>query len=161
MRVLIAFLILFSVHSLRAQILLFADANKVVGPMDVKQMLFISDTLHKSKPALNLDCEVRVTEIKKEQKFSDGVHIVEMLEIIYHNRMYMGVPEQKTFFPLTSTTVSKSQKNTKLAGVVEEIMLETDDAVNSRFIFQHDGRGEITWMSYEDDVRTIPCRLKP
>jgi hypothetical protein len=129
--------------------------------MDVKQMLFISDTLHKSKPALNLDCEVRVTEIKKEQKFSDGVHIVEMLEIIYHNRMYMGVPEQKTFFPLTSTTVSKSQKNTKLAGVVEEIMLETDDAVNSRFIFQHDGRGEITWMSYEDDVRTIPCRLKP
>ena len=160
MRGLLIFLVSFSSAFLRADILLFADKNKTVEPLDVKGMVFIAETLTTAKPALNLDCDVKVREIKKEQKFSDGVHIVEMLEIIYHNRMFYGLPEQKSFFPLTSTTLSKSQKNTKLFGVIEEIQLEAEDAVNSRFIFQHDGRGEIVWMSYEDDTKTVPCRFK-
>ena len=160
MRVLIVLLILFLVDSLQADILIFADANKVVQPMDVKQMLFISETLHSAKTALNLDCDVKVREIKKEQKFSDGIHIVEMLEIIYRSKLW-GLPEQKSYFPLNTTTFTKSQKNSKFSGVVEEIQLEADDMENSRFIFKHDGRGEIVWMTYEDDFRTVPCRLKP
>ena len=138
--------------------LIFADANRVIKPMDIKSMTFIAETLTVAKPALNLDCDVRIREIKQERKFSDGVHIVEMLELIYHNRVY-GLPEQTTYFPLGSK-VTKSEKNSKFSGVVEEIQLEADDMVNSRFIFQHNGRGEIVWMTYEDDLRTIPCRLK-
>ena len=143
----------------RAQILEFAQNNRQIKPMDVALLTFIAETLHAGKPALNLDCEVRVREIKQERKFSDGVKIIEMLEIIYRGAVTDSSP-QKAYFPIGSNIV-KAQKVSAFSGTVEEFQLEAGDLANSRFTFQHNGRGEIISMSFEDDLKTLPCRLKP
>ena len=126
--------------------------------MNIAMMTFVAEALHSNKPALYLGCDVRVREIKQERKFSDGVHIVEMLEIIFRHGAY-GWPEEKFYMPVGSV-LTKSDKLSKFSGPVEEIQLEANDLANSRFIFQHDGRGEIVWMSFEDDFKTLPCVLK-
>ncbi len=151
------FLILFQTQSF-AQVLVFAKANRKIQPMTVEIMTFIAETLHSGKTALNLNCEVKIREIKQERKFSDGIKIVEMLEINYHGGAFNGT-EQKAYFPLNSV-VTRFETNSSFSGVVEEMQLESDDLTNSRFTFQHNGRGEITWMSFEDDLKTLPCRLK-
>ena len=143
----------------RAQILEFAQNNRQIQPMNIELMTFIARTLHAGKPALNLDCEVRVREIKQERKFSDGVKIIEMLEIIYRGAVTNPSP-QKAYFPVGSVIV-KAQKVSVFSGTVEEFQLEAGDLANSRFTFQHNGRDEIIWMSFEDDLKTLPCRLKP
>ncbi len=143
----------------RAQILEFAQHNRQIQPMNIELMSFIAQTLHAGKPALNLDCEVRVREIKQERKFSDGVKIIEMLEVIYRGAVTNPTP-QKAYFPVGSVIV-KAQKVSAFSGTVEEIQLEAGDLANSRFTFQHNGRGEIVSMSFEDDLKTLPCRLKP
>ena len=140
-----------------ADVLVFADKNRKVYPMDLKTLKFVSDTLHLGKPALNLGCDVKVREMVEERKFSDGVRRVEMLEIIFKTQSF-NLPEEKMYFPIGSK-LTQSVKVSKFAGTVEEIQLEAEDLVNSRFIFQHNGRGEIVWMSYEDDHKTTPCRL--
>lgn len=142
----------------RAQILEFAQHNRQIQPMNIELMTFIAQTLHAGKPALNLDCEVRVREIKQERKFSDGVKIIEMLEIIYRGAVTNPSP-QKAYFPVGSVIV-KAQKVSAFAGTVEEFQLESGDLANSRFTFQHNGRGEIVSMSFEDDLKMLPCRLK-
>lgn len=142
-----------------ADILIFAKDGLKVEKMNRDLMYFISETLHISKPALNLECDVKVNEIKQERKFSDGVHIVEMLEVIYRSR-YFGVPEQKIYFPLGSK-VTRDVVNSRFAGTVEEIQLEAEDMANAHFTFQHNGMKEIVWMKYEDDLKTVPCQLKP
>lgn len=121
-------------------------------------MIFIAETLHSGKPLLNLDCQVRINEIKQERKFSDGIRIVEMLEINYRSGL-IHMPEQRFFFPLGSN-VTRSVKTSQRSGVVEEIQLETDDLVNSRFVFQHSGRGNIASMTYENDLMTNPCLVR-
>ena len=156
---LITALTFFVTSTASAQILIFAKEDLKVDKLDVNLMSFISTTLHISKPARNLDCEVQVNEIKQERKFSDGVHIVEMLEVVYRSYL-LGRHEQKIYFPVGSK-VTRDVKNSKFSGTVEEIQLEADDIVNSRFIFQHNGMKEIIWMTYEDDHKTVPCRLKP
>lgn len=144
--------------SARAQILEFAQNNRKIQPMNVELMTFIAETLHAGKPALNLDCEVRVREIKQERKFSDGVKIIEMLEIIYRGAVTNPSP-QKAYFPIGSIII-KAQKVSAFSGTVEEFQLESGDLANSRFTFQHNGRGEIISMNFEDDLKTLPCRLK-
>lgn len=141
-------------------ILIFADKNRQVGPMDANLMKFISDTLHNSKPANNLNCDVKVRDIKQEKRFSDGVRTVEMLEVIFFTRSYMNVPDQTVYFPLDVTTVERSEINSRFAGLVEAFEVKANDMANSRFIFQHNGNGDIVWMSFEDDIKTVPCRLK-
>lgn len=141
-----------------SQILVFAHASRKIQPMSVEMMTFVAETLHVGRPALNLSCEVRVREIKQERKFSDGVKIVEMLEIIYRGAV-VDPSEQKAYFPVGSI-ITKTEKVSSFSGTIEEIQLESDDLANSRFIFQHNGRGEIVWMSFENDLTTLPCRLK-
>jgi len=138
-------------------ILVFASNNRQVQPLDEKLLKFISDTLHTGKPSLKLNCDVKVREITEEKKFSDGVRRIQMLEIIYKTN-YMNLPEEKMYFPVDSQ-ITKEVKVSKFAGTVEEIQLQSDDLANSRFIFQHNGRGEIVWMSFEDDQKTAPCAL--
>ena len=121
-------------------------------------MSFIAEILHANKPALNLDCEVKVKEIKQERKFSDGIRIVEMLEIKYRSSL-VDYQEQLIFFPLQSL-IKIQNKNSGFSGTVEEFELQSDDLANSRFIFQHDGRGNLIWMSFENDLKTVPCGLK-
>ena len=127
-------------------------------PLTVDKMLFIAETLHANKPARNLDCEVKVKEIKQERKFSDGVKIVEMLEIRYRSSL-LSYQEELVYFPLQSE-IKIQKKNSRFAGSVEEFELQADDLLSSRFIFQHDGRGNLIWMSFENDFKTVPCGLK-
>lgn len=141
-----------------AQVLVFPNSKKTIQLLDVKLMIFIAETLHSGKPLLNLDCQVRINEIKQERKFSDGIRIVEMLEINYRSGL-IHMPEQRFFFPLGSN-VTRSVKTSQRSGVVEEIQLETDDLVNSRFVFQHSGRGNIASMTYENDLMTNPCLVR-
>lgn len=150
--------VFFTQLQLGAQILVFASDKKQVEPMTIEQMTFIAETLHAGKTALNLDCEVRVREIKQERKFSDGIRIVEMIEIIFRGGVF-NAREQKVYFPVGSV-LTKAEKVSSFSGTVEEMQLEAADLANSRFIFQHNGRGEIVWMSLEDDLKTLPCRLK-
>ena len=139
-------------------ILVFAGNDRQVMPMDEKFLKFVSDTLYLGKPALNLRCDVKVREITEERRFSDGMKRIQMLEVIYKTN-YFNLPEEKMFFPIGSQ-VTKEMKVSKFAGSVEEIQLLSDDLTNSRFIFQHNGRGEIIWMSFEDDQKIAPCALK-
>lgn len=148
------------VFTTNSPVLIFADANRQIGPMDSQLMKFISDTLYSSKPSSNLICDLKINEIKQERKFSDGVRTIEMLEVIYFTRSYMNVPDQKIYFPLNTTTIIRSEINSRLAGLVEEIEMKANDRLNSRFIFQHNGNGEIIWMTFEDDMKTVPCRLR-
>ncbi|MEQ1722378.1 MAG: hypothetical protein ABL930_04330 [Pseudobdellovibrio sp.] len=159
MKILLTVFLIIMHTTVSAQVLIFAKEGLKVDRMDVNLMSFIAQTLHVSNPALNLDCQIRVNEIKQERNFSDGVHIVEMLEVVYTSRLF-GSPDQKIYFPI-GTKVTRDIKNSKFSGTVEEIQLEADDIVNSRFIFQHNGMKEIVWMTYEDDHKTVPCRLKP
>ena len=126
--------------------------------MDVKLMTFIAETLHTGKPLLSLSCQVRINEIKQDRKFFDGIRTVEMLEINYRSGL-IHMPEQRFFFPLGST-VTRSIKTSQRSGVVEEIQLETDDLVNSSFVFQHTGRGDIASITYENDLMANPCRVQ-
>ncbi len=139
-------------------ILVFASNNRVIKPLDEKLLKFVSDTLHVGKPGLNLNCDVKVREITEEKKFSDGVRRIQMLEIIFKTN-YMNLPEEKMYFPVGSQ-VTKEVKVSKFAGTVEEIQLQSDDLADSRFIFQHNGRGEIVWMSFEDDQKIAPCAVR-
>lgn len=141
-----------------SQILVFAKADRRVQPMTTDLMRFVAETLHVGKPAVNLNCGVKVREIKQERKFSDGVRIVEMLEIIFQSSLFHS-PEQKAYFPLGSV-ITRETKVSAFSGTVEEIQVESDDLANSRFIFQHNGLGEIIWMSFENDLTTLPCRLR-
>lgn len=156
--ILISISILFFLRPASAQILEFAQANRQIQPMSTELMTFIAITLHAGKPALNLDCEVRIREIKEERKFSEGTKIVEMLEIVYRGAIF-NPTAQKAYFPVGSI-VTKSQKVSAFSGTVEEFQIESGDLANSRFTFQHNGRGELVAMSFEDDLKTLPCRLK-
>ena len=141
-----------------SNILVFASNNRQILPLNESLLKFISDTLHLGKPALNLRCDVKVREMTDERKFSEGVQRIAMLEIIFKTE-YFHMPEEKMYFPVGSQ-VTKEVKVSKFAGTVEEIQLQSDDLANSRFIFQHNGRGEIVWMTFEDDHKTTPCLLK-
>jgi len=79
------------------------------------------------------------------------------LEVIFKTS-YFSLPEEKIYFPIGSE-VTREIKVSKSSGTVEEIQLQSDDLTNSRFIFQHNGRGEIVWMSFEDDQKTAPCAV--
>ena len=122
-------------------------------------MLFIDETLHKSKLAVNLDCQITSKVNSDVRKFSDGFKRIETLEISFLSR-YFNAPEEKIFFPVGSK-LTREVKNSKLAGVIEELQLEASDNPNSRLVIQHDGKGKITWLSYEDDMKTTPCHLNP
>lgn len=148
-----------SSYSGKADILIFADQNMQKMNMTPSQMEFIDKTLHNSNPAGHLACEVKARIITEDKTFSTGTKRIEMLEVIFISR-FRDIKEEKMFFPVGSTTLTRRQPNSKFAGVVEEIMLETNDLPNSRFIFQHDGNGQLVWMTYEDDLKTTPCRLK-
>lgn len=126
--------------------------------MDIEMMRFIAETLHAGKIAAHLNCEVHVREFNQERKFSDGVRIVEMLQIRYKSGQ-MARPEKAIYFPLGSA-ITKEVKVSEYSGPVEEIQLEVEDLANSRFIFQHNGRGEIVHMSFENDLMTLPCRFQ-
>ena len=141
-----------------SNILVFPGKSRQVMPMDAKLLKFISDTLYSGKPALNLNCDIKAREMTEERKFSDGPRRVDMLELIYKTQ-YMNLPEEKMYFPLGSE-VTREIKVSKFAGTVEEIQIQSDDLADSRFIFQHNGRGEIVWMSFEDDQKTAPCMLR-
>ena len=127
-------------------------------PLDIKNFKFISDRLYLDKLADYLDCEVRVTETKKERRFSTGIKSVEMLEIRMTSKRFRS-DEHVAYFTLGSSLTTQS-KNSNLAGVVEEFKLESDDLYNTQFIFQHDGRGRITWMNYVSDITTLACGIK-
>lgn len=139
-------------------LLVIPGKSRQILPLNEKLLKFVSDTLHLGKPGLNLDCDVKVREMTDEVKFSDGVRRIATIEIIYKTS-HMNYPEVKAYFPVGSE-VTKEVKVSKFAGTVEEIQLQSDDLANSRFIFQHNGRGEIVWMSFEDDQTTVPCALK-
>jgi hypothetical protein len=141
-----------------AQVLIFPNNNKLIGPLSVRMLKFIATTLHNGKPALHLDCDLKVREIIEERRFSDGIRRVEMLEIIFRSKN-LSVPPEKFYFAVGSTRITKEHKVSKFSGPIEEIQLETEDGTNSRFVFQHDGQGEIVWMTFEDDLKTTPCRL--
>src|SRR5687768_11560980 len=66
-----------------SNILVFASNNRQIEPLNEKLLKFISDTLHVGKPALNLNCDIKVREITEEKKFSDGIRRIQMLEVIY------------------------------------------------------------------------------
>ncbi|MGZ3724236.1 MAG: hypothetical protein ACXWQQ_00465 [Pseudobdellovibrio sp.] len=142
----------------RTAILVFQDHEEKQTELDHPLLKFISDTLYLGKPALNLGCDVKVREMNEDRKFSDGVKRIEMLEIIYHTS-FNSYPEVKMYFPVGSK-VTKRQKVSEFAGTVEEIEMESNDVQNRRFIFQHNGRGEIVWMSFESDTTTEPCLVK-
>lgn len=150
--------VLFSFNTSFAQVMVFPNNNKLIGPLSVRMLKFISSTLHTSKPALHLDCDVKVREIAEERRFSDGIRRIDMLEIIFRSKN-LSVPPEKFYFAVGSTRITKEHKVSKFSGPVEEIQLETEDSTNSRFVFQHDGQGEIVWMTFEDDLKTTPCRL--
>jgi hypothetical protein len=158
MAYLLLFVILFNIESAQAQVLVFPNNNKLIGPLSVRMLKFISNTLHESKPALHLDCDVKVREITEERRFSDGIRRIDMLEIIFRSKN-LSVPPEKFYFAVGSTRITKEHKVSKFSGPVEEIQLETEDNTNSRFVFQHNGQGEIIWMTFEDDLKTTPCRL--
>jgi hypothetical protein len=136
----------------------FPSANRRVSAMDEKLLKFVSDTLYLGKPALNLKCDVKVREITEDRKFSDGLRRIQMLEVKFKTN-YFGQYEETMYFPVGSQ-VTREIKVSKFAGTVEEIQLQSDDLEDSRFIFQHNGHGEIVWMTYEDDQKTTPCALK-
>ena len=150
--------IIFGSSGSYSQILVFAKADRKVQPMTTELMNFIAESLHAGKPALNLNCSVKIREMKQERKFSDGVRIIEMLEIIYQSSLHHS-PFQKAYFP-TGSVVTREVKVSAFSGTVEEIQIESDDLANSRFIFQHNGLGEIIWMSFENDLTTLPCGLR-
>jgi hypothetical protein len=151
MAYLLLFVILFNIESAQAQVLVFPNNNKLIGPLSVRMLKFISNTLH-------LDCDVKVREITEERRFSDGIRRIDMLEIIFRSKN-LSVPPEKFYFAVGSTRITKEHKVSKFSGPVEEIQLETEDNTNSRFVFQHNGQGEIIWMTFEDDLKTTPCRL--
>lgn len=149
------------VHSVTARAFETLDIvprNVKSFPLDSKNLKFISDRLYLDKLADNLDCEVRVSETKKERKFSTGVKIVEMLEIKYTSKRYRQ-DEHVAFFPIASM-LTIQRKTSNLAGAVEEFKLESNDLHNTQFIFQHDGVGHIVWMNFVSDLTTLPCALK-
>lgn len=152
-------LLLFLSSTAFSQSLIIVDRSVTTQEMNLQKMTFIAEILHAGKPALNIDCEVKVKEIKQERRFSDGIHIVEMLEIRFRGSL-LSSPEQRMHFPLRTKMIVQ-KKNSAFAGIVEEFQLQADDLNNSRFIFQHDGKGNLVWMSFENDLRTLPCRLKP
>lgn len=126
--------------------------------MTFKDLKFISDRLYLDKLANNLDCEVRIHEIKQEKKFSTGVQIVEMLKVVFRNTKYRS-DEFVAFFPLGSK-LTVQNKNSPYAGLVEEFKIESDDLYNSQFIFQHNGNGQIVWMNYVSDLISLPCSVR-
>ncbi len=138
-------------------ILLFADSSKKVTELNTDTLNSIDKILHESKMASNLACDFKARIITEDRKFTSGVERVEMLEVIFISR-YGHTHEEKTYFP-TGSKLTRRLVNSKFAGTSEELELESTDTHNSRFIFQHNGRGEIVWMSYEDDFETTPCRL--
>ncbi len=138
-------------------ILLFADPSKKVSELNSDTLNSIDKVLHESKMASNLACDFKARIISEDRKFTTGVERVEMLEVIFISR-YLHTHEEKTYFPIGSK-LTRRLVNSKFAGTTEELELESTDTHNSRFIFQHNGRGEIVWMSYEDDFETTPCRL--
>ena len=140
-------------------ILLFADPSKKVSELNSDTLNSIDKVLHESKMASNLACDFKARIISEDRKFTTGVERVEMLEVIFVSR-YGHTHEEKTYFPIGSK-LTRRLVNSKFAGTTEELELESTDNHNSRFIFQHNGRGEIVWMSYEDDFETTPCRLHP
>jgi hypothetical protein len=127
-------------------------------PMTFNDLKFISDRLYLDKMADNLDCEVKVEEIKQEKRFSTGTKIVEMLKISFRNDRYRP-DAHVAFFPVGSSLTIQT-KNSPYAGAVEEFKIESDDLYNSQFIFQHDGSGRIIWMNYVSDLLTLPCSFK-
>lgn len=138
-------------------ILLFADPSKKVTELTSETLNSIDKVLHESRMATNLACDFKARIITEDRKFTTGVERVEMLEVIFISR-YGHWHEEKTFFPIGSK-LTRRLVNSKFVGTAEELELESTDSHNSRFIFQHNGRGEIVWMSYEDDFETTPCRL--
>lgn len=135
----------------------FAFAKTV--RLDSDMMEFLMQTLHGSKPAPNLRCEVKVRQIRQERKFSSGTEWVEMIELEYrNNRDYDAIP-MKTYFPLGSK-IQKKAVNSEFSGWVEEIILESDDRLSKTFTFHHDGRGQIVWMMMHDELRVNPCQLR-
>lgn len=138
-------------------ILLFADPSKKVTELNTETLTSIDQVLHESKMASNLACDYKARIITEDRKFTTGIERVEMLELIFISR-YGHWHEEKTFFPIGSK-LTRRLVNSKFSGTVEELELESNDSHTSRFIFQHNGRGEIIWMSYEDDFETTPCRL--
>lgn len=127
--------------------------------MDVDLKEFLMQTLHGSKLAPNLKCEVKVREIRQERKFSDGTKLVEMIELEYRNSRDYDSIGMKTYFPLGSK-ITRKRVNSEFSGPVEEIVMESGDRWNKTFTFHHDGRGQIVWMMMHDELRVNPCQLK-
>lgn len=132
---------------------------KGVSRLDAGMMEFVMQTLHGSKPAPNLRCEVKVRQIREQRKFSSGTKWVEMIELEYrNNRDYDGIP-MKTFF-VEGSKIERKQVISEFSGPVEEITIEADDRLNKTFTFQYDGRGQIVWMMMHDELRLNPCQLR-
>lgn len=140
------------------EVLDIVDRSVQTHPLNYQDLKFISDRLYLDKLADHLNCEIKVSEIKQEKKFSTGVKIIEMLEIRYRSTHYRQ-DEHKIFFPIGSP-LTKQTKNSQYAGTVEEFKLEANDLYNTQFIFQHDGRGRIIWINYISDLHTLPCGVK-
>lgn len=127
-------------------------------PMTYKELTFISNVLYNGKLAKNLDCEIKVQEIKKEQKFLTGIKIIEMLEIKFRSSKFNS-REHVLYFPVGGK-LSTQNKNSQFAGPVEEVQLHAEDLPNNLFIFHHDGQGKIIWMTFVNDLKTIPCGVE-
>lgn len=140
------------------EILDIVDRSIQPHPLTFQDLKFISDRLYLDKLANHLNCEVKVNEIKQEKKFSTGVKIIEMLEIRFKKSRY-SQSENTVYFPIGSP-LTKQIKNSPYAGSVEEFKLEANDLYNSQFVFQHDGRGHLIWMSFFSDLHSLPCEVK-
>jgi len=126
--------------------------------MTYKELTFISRLLYNGKLANSLDCEIKIQEIKKEQKFLTGTKIVEMLEIKFRSSKFNS-RENILYFPVGGK-LSTQNKNSQFAGPIEEVQLHAEDLPNNLFIFHHDGQGKIVWMTFVNDLKTIPCGLE-
>jgi hypothetical protein len=153
----LAFVLLVQLPSFAIDLLVINDRNIKSRKMSILDMGFIAERLNADRVGLHLRCEVKVREIKQEKKFSTGTQIIEMLEIKFRSSNFLG-NEQTAYFPV-GTELKVQKKISQFAGSVEEFELQSDDLKNSRFIFQHDGGGQIVWMAYENDLTTIPCAM--
>ena len=81
-----------------------------------------------------------------------------MLEIKFRS-FSQATQDMVAYFPL-GTNLKVRNKNSQFAGLIEEFELQADDLKNSRFIFQHDGRGHLVWISFENDLATLPWQTK-
>lgn len=118
---------------------------------------FIAGILANGRRSPDLDCEVRLREIKEERKFSTGTELVEALEIALTTD-HMGPRTIKFSFPMGSR-LGRRVVNNQDHGPVEEIKIESPEPYENWFQFQHDGQ-RLVWAEIGSMYQFAPCLLK-